>query len=54
MTDGYYSSKKTDDICEDVCGQVLFYFLSIYFFFKSFPCGVLLVLIYCFVDYGKN
>ena len=23
MSDGhYYSSKKTDDICEDVCGQV--------------------------------
>ncbi|KAF4373289.1 uncharacterized protein LOC115701115 isoform X1 [Cannabis sativa] len=21
MSDGYYSSKKTDDICEDVCGQ---------------------------------
>ncbi|WKA04329.1 hypothetical protein VitviT2T_022378 [Vitis vinifera] len=21
MADGYYSSKKTDDICEDVCGQ---------------------------------
>ncbi|GMN42608.1 hypothetical protein TIFTF001_011810 [Ficus carica] len=21
MPDGYYSSKKTDDICEDVCGQ---------------------------------
>ncbi|KAK2661653.1 hypothetical protein Ddye_000227 [Dipteronia dyeriana] len=21
MTDGYYNSKKTDDICEDVCGQ---------------------------------
>lgn len=48
MTDGYYSSKKTDDICEDVCGQVLF------IFFESFPCGVLLVLIYCFVDYGRN
>lgn len=36
MTDGYYSSKKTDDICEDVCGQVLFYFLSIFFFFFKF------------------
>ena len=22
MSDGYYSCKKTDDICEDVCGQV--------------------------------
>lgn len=22
MSDGYYSSKKTDDICDDVCGQV--------------------------------
>lgn len=22
MSDGYYSSKKTDDICEEVCGQV--------------------------------
>ncbi|XP_031260156.1 uncharacterized protein LOC116118308 isoform X2 [Pistacia vera] len=21
MTDGYYNSKKTDDICEDVCGE---------------------------------
>lgn len=25
MSEGYYySSKKTDDICEDVCGQVFF------------------------------
>lgn len=24
---GYYSSKKTDDICEDVCGQVLLFIL---------------------------
>lgn len=55
MTDGYYSSKKTDDICEDVCGQVLFYFfIYLFIFFESFPCGVLLVLIYCFVDYGRN
>lgn len=55
MTDGYYSSKKTDDICEDVCGQVLFiFFIYLFIFFESFPCGVLLVLIYCFVDYGRN
>jgi hypothetical protein len=34
MSDGYYSSKKTDDICEDVCGQVLlFLFLFSFFFF---------------------
>lgn len=40
MTDGYYSSKKTDDICEDVCGQVLLIFLSIYLFFlKVFLVG---------------
>lgn len=25
MSDGYYSSKKTDDICDDVCGQVIFH-----------------------------
>lgn len=24
MSDGYYNSKKTDDICDDVCGQVCF------------------------------
>lgn len=22
MSDGYYSSKKTDDICKEICGQV--------------------------------
>lgn len=36
---GYYSSKKTDDICEDVCGEVIiiwFSFFQIYsFFFPS-------------------
>lgn len=25
MSEGYYNSKKTDDICKDVCGQVLFF-----------------------------
>ncbi|KAJ4827561.1 hypothetical protein Tsubulata_004781 [Turnera subulata] len=28
MADGYYSSKKTDDICEDVCGQASYGSLS--------------------------
>lgn len=33
MSDGYYSSKKTDDICEDVCGQVLLFSLIFFGFF---------------------
>lgn len=28
MADGYYNSKKTDDICEDVCGQVLGFLIN--------------------------
>lgn len=42
MSDGYYNSKKTDDICDDVCGQVclisiLFLIFEITFLFeKSF------------------
>lgn len=32
---GHYCSKKTDDICGDVCGQV--FSLRSYFSFSSFP-----------------
>lgn len=34
MSEGYYNSKKTDDICDDVCGQVPFF--SFLFFFAFF------------------
>jgi hypothetical protein len=45
MSVGYYSSKKTDDICEDVCGQVIYSSYSsikvlIFFFIWSNGCLV--------------
>lgn len=36
MSDGYYSSKKTDDVCDDVCGEVLLSFSSEIFGSGSF------------------
>jgi len=32
MSEEYYNSKKTDDICDDVCGQVLFFPISLLIF----------------------
>lgn len=45
---GYYSSKKTDDICEDVCGQV-FLIISISLPFHIWICSLIfhrIVLVY--------
>lgn len=36
MSDGYYSSKKTDDVCDDVCGEVRLSFSSEIFGSGSF------------------
>lgn len=43
MTDGYYNSKKTDDICEDICGEVLVFAFSFWLF-----CDVVFEFVICF------
>jgi len=45
MSDGYRSSKKTDTICEDVCGQVWLLFL----YFSSDPILVLIQGLGCLI-----
>lgn len=42
MSDGYYNSKKTDDICGEVCGQVNFLNSFLKCFFLFFEISVLL------------
>jgi len=51
MSEEYYNSKKTDDICDDVCGQVLFFFpISVLFFvFNLFFTVLKFVLLLFFV-----
>lgn len=44
MSDGYYSSKKTDDVCDDVCGEVLLSFSSEIFGSGSFQYSVIMCL----------
>jgi hypothetical protein len=46
MSVGYYSSKKTDDICEDVCGQVIYSSYSSIKVLIFFSIGVMDVLLF--------
>lgn len=38
MSDGYYNSKKTDDIFDDVCGQVLLFNNCFFILFSKSKC----------------
>ena len=47
MSDGYYSSKKTDDICEDIYGHVLLFFNVLGFWLEEIWCwSLVFILLY--------